>query len=228
MTVSNDRFNYISLTTTLIFCTPLVFAAHKPQHHHTPAHQEPPAINRPVPSFTNINIDGNSQLIVYVGKSQHVSIHDNATAAKCILTDVNSDTLYIHQLSKKLCQSLPPIKLTINIPKLNTISTQDNNSTIINNLNNKTFLTYSSGRSHLNVNGNSHSLNSILSGESSVDAHNLKTDGALITASGNSQMQLQAAGTLFVHASGNAAITYSGKPSKLIKSLSGNSTLSHS
>ena len=222
-----QRLNPITIATLLCFSTPLALAAHKPVHHKNSPH-EAAAISRSVPAFTNINIGGNSQLIVRIGKAQQVAIHNNADTAKCVLTDVNSDTLYIHQLSKKSCKSLPPIKLTISVPKLNTMSTQGNNSTIVTNLNNKTFLTYSSGRSHLSISGTSRSLNSIISGESSVDAHNFKTGGALITASGNSQMQLQTSGALFVRASGNAAITYSGNPTKLIKSLSGSSSLSHS
>lgn len=207
----NTYFKY--LTITLSLCTPLTFAAQKP------------VTIRPLPAFTNINISGNSKLTVEVGKPQQILIHGKQAAANCIITDVNSDTLYIHQLSKKLCQTTPPITLTINIPKLNTISTQGNNNTTVTNLKNRTFLTYSSGRSHLSLNGSSRSLNSILSGESSVDAHNFKTGGIEVTASGNSQMQLQTTGTLFVRASGNATVTYSGKPKKLIKSLSGNSSL---
>lgn len=218
----NARFFVTACLTTLVcFCT-TGFAAKQSAL----AHQPTPAVNRNVAPFSNINVGGYSTLVIHVGKSQQVQINDQADKASCVLTDVNSDTLYIHQLSKKICQFDHPIRLTVNVPELSTISTQGSNTTRIDNLNNHTFLTYSSGRSHIDINGSSRSLNSILTGESSVDAHALKTGSAMVTATGNSQMQLQTTGDLYVRATGNASITYSGSPTKVTKSLSGNSSVS--
>lgn len=217
--------NILSCLMILLCAMPAALAAHKKTH--VQKANTPPAIQRKVSEFDSINIGGDFQTTVNNHHPQQILIHTTSAYAKCVLTDVNGTTLFIHQLTTTACKHSKPIALTINIPDLKGIMTQGDNDTTVNKLSTTTFLSYSSGRSHLNLNGKTRSLNSVLSGEASVNAHKLDTKSALVSASGNSQMQLQTQDSLFVRASGNATIRYSGNPKKLTKSLSGTSSVEH-
>jgi hypothetical protein len=222
------RASFYNLIITTALIAPIsAFAAHTPSHKVKKV-VKPTGISRTVLSFTELNIGGNFQLTVNGNQPQQVLIQANATTAKCVLTNVNGTTLYIHQSSAPQCQSIKTIKLMVNVPKLNGIMAHGQNITNLNNIKTKTFLSYTSGRSHLTISGQTNSFNSVLSGEASVDAHAFKTQGALVSASGNSEMQLQTNGNLFVRASGNSTITYTGKPKHITKSLSGTSSVTQS
>ncbi len=216
---SITRACLISVMVTL--STTTTFAA--TQH----ATQKPAPISRNVAEFNTINIGSNFQATVNDGKAQQILIHANASVAKCVQTHVNGTTLYLSRLTTAHCKSTPPIHLTINTPNLKAILTNDHNITTVRNLATQTFLSYSSGRSHLSLIGKTNSLNSIVSEEASVDAKAFQSNHVLASASGNSQLQLQANRSLFINAANNATITYSGKPKTVTKSLSGTSSVVH-
>ena len=212
---------------TMALATPSVFAAQKTQKQKAAAAKSI-SINLTTKDFSEINIGGNTQLNITVGQPRVVAVIGTQQIANCVNTHVINGMLYIHRLNTPACEKTQNIQLDINTPKLTSIMTHGNNVTKINQANTHVFMSYSSGNSHVSISGQTDSINAVLDGESSLDAKHFKANSTMVNASGNAQIAVNAKNVLFVQATGNSQIQYSGKPDRVIKSLSGNSTLTKS
>ncbi len=185
----------------------------------------PATLTRLVDSFDEISVGGNFKVTVYVGHSLQVTINAPAKIAQCVLTDTSGPMLYIHRLSSPQCQGTKPIQLTINTPDLSGMMMHGLSNSTVTGIHSRAFMTYSSGESHLTLEGKTDSLNVVISGESTITAQKLSSNSTLVNASGKTQTTVNAADVLYVQAAGSAHIDYFNTPRKIVKSLRGSSTL---
>jgi len=175
-------------------------------------------VNRPISDFSALEVSGAYQIRWSSGKPA-LTISTDQNLLPLITTSVSGNTLRID--SK---ENLRPTKgITIDVSSAALMDVQFNGAVTLtaSNLAGHNLKLESNGASSISVAGSVTNLEATLSGASKLDAKSLQTQTAKVSLNGACYADVTATEALNASISGAGALTYSGNPKSVEKSIAG-------
>jgi hypothetical protein len=176
---------------------------------------------RTVPDFSAIEVTGAFRVEAGAGPVA-VEVDGDASVVPLVVTEVTNGTLHIHMRnSVTVATSLPVIKLSA--PTLRAVTVTGAGHTAITGVHGATFAAKTDGAAILTLEGSADRLELSATGGGEVKALRLTVDAAKVDATGAVEVDVAAAKSLEVHASGACRVRYHGNPSVVQDALGASS-----
>lgn len=186
-------------------------------------------VTRTISSFSALNLDGAYHTIVTVGQPQKILLSGDANVVTHLVTEVNNDTLAIHQPSGFNLVPTKPITITISIPSLNSLAVAGENIISIAQLKGTDFAINARGRNQITLTGAIDTLALDLRGNTLLDSKKLQAKKVTLNAHGKAQIEVTATEVMQTSSRGNVMVQVYGNPKIVSTSMtgSGNVNLNH-
>lgn len=172
---------------------------------------------RKVSGFKKIKAGGAVKLEIVVQKDFSVSVEADDNLLPVILTEVEGDTL---KISTKEKISTNNITVKITMPELVDLDISAANAATVSAVKTEYLKINANGASIVKISGEVKNLDVNANGASGIDAENLKTENAVVEASGASSVTVAPTNELNAKASGASSITYIGEPKNIKQNAS--------
>jgi hypothetical protein len=165
---------------------------------------------RKVAAFTSIVTDGAFDITVVSQKQNALEIEGDDNVLPLIGTDVSGNVLHIKQKSGYSVSQ--PIKITISVPDLESVTSNGAGRMKITDLKNDSFELDVNGAPALEASGETAFLKIKANGAGNIDTRRLRAARADVNSNGVTQIDLYAREQLDVVVSGPSNVTYEGDP----------------
>ena len=188
---------------------------------------------RNVPDFTEIKSSGSVDVLIIAGNKFEVKAQDNESSLYHLITEVKEGVLNIYYDENTFLQESNG-RVTVEVPALNKISssgsgdikmegTLKNDKEIIisssgsgdveGNVDAPSIRLSNAGSGDVKLKGNTKNFNVSTVGSGDVKCRELKSENAVVTLAGSSDVAVYASVSLKVNITGSGDVTYSGNPS---------------
>ncbi|MFY9233404.1 MAG: head GIN domain-containing protein [Fimbriimonadaceae bacterium] len=173
---------------------------------------------RNVPSFSQVELRGASDVEVRPGKSISVKVTADDNLIPLIETRVEGGTLIID--TKQNVSTKIGIQVAIEVPSLTGVALQGSGDIRANGVEARDFAASISGSGNIEVSGKGSAVRASVAGSGDIDLSNLSCSEADASISGSGNISLGVISALRASIGGSGDISYSGDP-KVEKSVSG-------
>jgi hypothetical protein len=179
---------------------------------------------RPVPPFTGVDLAGENNVIVHVGASQSVIVDADSNLLGRVTTRVRSGSLQIGTTPGNLSAKTPML-VAVSMPSLDALTLQGDGNITVTGPNSRRLTVTLLGSGNIQATGTTTRLEVTISGEGNALLGQLIAHDVKAALSGDGSLTLAATHSLNASVSGTGTILYSGNPSHVTTTVSGNGTI---
>jgi hypothetical protein len=158
-------------------------------------------------------------LIISVQKEFGITVEGEENLLKDVKTEVKGETLVIS--TKGNISSTNKIRLKIAMPELLNLELWGASEATVTDVQSNSLKIQAGGTSKLTIDGTAKSLDAAASGASQIDAENLKTETAEVSAKGTSDVTIFVVNDLTAEAFGASTVYYLGEPKNIKPTIAG-------
>jgi hypothetical protein len=179
---------------------------------------------RDVPAFTAVNVSGAYDVEIVVQKEQSLEIEGDDNLLPLIRTQVKDGVLYID--NEKSFNTKHALRVRISVQEFDGITTSGASEFNVSNVKSDEFNIDASGAGHIEVSGETKTLEVGMSGAVGLDAKDLHAQKVTVKSSGAASADVYATEELRASVSGAGNIDYYGDPKTVSEDASGAGSIS--
>jgi hypothetical protein len=179
---------------------------------------------RDVPAFTALQVSGAYDIEIVVQKEQSLEIEGDDNLLPLISTEVKNGVLNIS--NEKSFNTKHALRVRISVPNLDGISTSGASEFNVTNVKSDEFNIEGSGAGHIQISGETKTLEVGLSGAGTLDARELKAQKVTVTTNGAASADVYASEELRASANGAGNVDYYGDPKTVSEDANGAGSIS--
>ncbi|MCK4493491.1 MAG: DUF2807 domain-containing protein [Methylococcales bacterium] len=174
--------------------------------------------------YNTVIIDGNFDVNYYRKNTSSAKISADQNLLPFVNVNVKNTTLYLKM--DKSYRTKQPIVIDIYSPNLNAMTVHGASDVQLNSIRANSFKIHLTGSGDISANGNTKTLNVIISGSGDINAKKLIAQKATVDLKGSADVTITARKKLDISISGSGDVTYFGNPERINKSISGSGDIS--
>lgn len=180
---------------------------------------------RSLPPFTGLDLAGDNNVVVEVGRKQSVVVHADRNLLGRVTTRVRSGTLVIGTTPGSL-SAKSPMFVTVSVPSLDAVSLQGAGNIAVTGIHSRALSVVMPGSGNIDVTGTATKLHVTIDGEGTAMLRRLSARDATAALAGDGTIVLTATHSLTARVSGRGTVIYGGSPPHVTQTVTGSGTIS--
>ncbi len=180
---------------------------------------------RSVPPFTGVELAGANNVVIHVGARQSVVVHADSNLLGRVTTRVRSGSLVIGTTPGTL-NAKSPMFVAVSVPALQDLTLDGAGNISVTGVTGANLAVELPGSGTINAAGTVTRLDVTVSGSGTALLGQLIAADVKAALSGDGTINLTATHSLSASLSGSGAITYTGSPAQVTKTVTGSGTIS--
>jgi Putative auto-transporter adhesin, head GIN domain len=180
--------------------------------------------SRDVPSFTSVELAGNNNVVVRIGKEQSLVVKADDNLIDRVTTKVRSGTLIVGN-TRGSFSTKSPMRVDITVPSLDALTLAGNGNIVVDGLRAESLKVDLPGNGTLTGNGTATRLDVTVSGSGVARFTELVANDVQAAVSGSGSIFTTATKSLDASVSGSGAIFYAGDPQDVTRSVTGSGVI---
>ena len=184
------------------------------------------AESRSVEPFHGIELRGNGEARISVGKPHALTVTTEASAHPDVITRVERGVLIVENLKGSWYRSRPTLKLDVQVPQLDSLTSAGANIIALESMSGPRLQIVVSGAGSVRATGDVGALDAQLAGAGDMDLSGLQAGNAHVTVNGAGNVQLHVTGQLEATVNGVGNVSYAGNPREVVPHVNGFGSIS--
>ena len=180
---------------------------------------------RQVSGFSGIDLQSAGEVMVAIGSSESVVVEADDNLLPIITTGVKGGRLVIGILPGIRVTTNNPIRITVNMKKLENVTVSGAGSVNVKGLESGAVKFDLPGSGSIAANGKAKSLNAYLQGSGKIDCSGLEVDTAVAYLRGTGEIVVHPIRVLYANISGSGNVNYFGDPASVDQKITGSGKL---
>lgn len=182
---------------------------------------------RDLPSFTSVELAGNNNVVVRIGKKQSVVVKADDNLIDRVTTKVQSGTLVVGN-TRGSFSTKSPMRVELTVPTLDALTLAGNGNIVVDGIAAESLEVDLPGNGTLTGSGTATRLQVTVSGSGVARFTELVANKVQASVSGSGSIFLTATKSLRASVSGSGAILYTGDPQDVTRSITGSGVITGS